>query len=163
MRFITGVFAAFLATASLAAAAECEDSTSCLVGSWACNELCERRGHTAGGSCLPRDGCPGMSICACAPVAKRSGEISDGDAYLEDLLDGVMDKTQFLNAVLQEEPAGPEEEAEVAQPEERGLDKRTICCGMPPGVAGPCCEFSCYHAGHPEGGQCTANNVCTCG
>lgn len=149
MRFINGVIAAFLATAPLAAYAQCDDSATCAISDWACDRLCEMRGHTKGGSCEPRDGCKGQKVCACYQGSKkRNDNTIDGDAYVEE----TVSKEEFDDAVENEEPVVG-----------RSLDKRSFCCSFLPPMAGLCCEKSCQEAGHPEGGQCSADNVCTCG
>lgn len=151
MRFINGVITAFIATAPLAAYAKCDDSATCAIGSWACTRLCEMRGHTAGGVCEARDGCSdGEKICSCYQgKKKRSDDTIDGDAYLEG---AVVSKEEFDHAVQNEEPVVPRE-----------LSKRSFCCSFVPPFKGLCCENSCKEAGHPEGGQCSADDVCTCG
>ena len=156
MHFMNGLIATFVALAPIASA-QCEPSLTCKIGSFACNRLCEMRGHTAGGVCQARDGCPGEEICACKS-GKRDDDVVNGDAYLDDMLDGVMSKEDFVEGMGQ----GLAEQ-DAADVDKRDLAKRSFCCSWPPPFAGLCCENSCIQAGHKEGGQCSANNVCTCG
>ncbi|EAQ86375.1 predicted protein [Chaetomium globosum CBS 148.51] len=154
MRFILSTLAAgLLATAPLALAQDCS-SVVCVLGDGACNRVCEMEGHTEGGKCVPRDGCPaGSEICVCgAKKAKRAVVAADGDELLARALDGVATVDQFVDAVFEKRDGS-----------EAAVDKRSVCCSFPDPVGGLCCEAHCQQIGHLEGGQCTAQNVCVCG
>ncbi|OGM48287.1 Defensin domain protein [Aspergillus bombycis] len=149
MRFFGGAIATFIVCSSLAEAL-CHNSLSCLAGgNDGCNKVCERQGNPKGGRCLPRDGCPGYTICACYPKSKRSDEVIDGDLAIREVL-----KDFGIDDAAETETTG--------ELDARGtLEQRSVCCSLVPPAQGLCCEAHCDYIGK-NGGQCSDKGVCTC-
>lgn len=152
---------ALLAVVSVASAI-CHDSISCEVGGdVACNTVCTRQGNPSGGRCVPRDGCPGFSLCACYP-RKRSAGITDGDAIIYDILPalGTVDPAATENQGNE----ARSEDVNKVRSEDESLEKRSVCCSLIPPAKGLCCDSHCNYIGKP-GGQCVGegdNQICTC-
>lgn len=154
------------------ASALCHNSISCILGGDStCNNVCVREGNPNGGRCLPRDGCPGYTICACYP-RKRGGDQIDGEQKIwEDEV-----KPALAAFTSEEELAKPEVYKNVMEAAIKGivetgdvqaratLDARSICCSLLPPFSGLCCENHCSYIGKP-GGQCKDlgnGEVCSC-
>ncbi|RYP11821.1 hypothetical protein DL765_007587 [Monosporascus sp. GIB2] len=148
MQFFCSVLATFALYTALAEGF-CHNSISCLIGGDSvCNNVCVRQGNPSGGRCMPRDGCPGYSICACYPRSKdkRDDAVIDGDEVINEVLKdvGLTDLTDRAEA------------RDVSD-----VEKRSICCSLVPPFKGLCCENHCAYIGKP-GGQCSSKDICTC-
>ncbi|KAM3474514.1 hypothetical protein MY5147_004209 [Beauveria neobassiana] len=170
----------------------CWDSITCHNGGSAlCNTVCVRQGNPRGGRCLPRDGCPGKSICACYPNKRSNDEgavtvkaaaaddddDNDAEARLweEEVRSGIapyvaergLDRRDVreaaIEAALRDVSGTDDEHAGEAAPPAL-LATRSACCSLLPPAKGLCCEAHCSYIGKP-GGQCQdrgKGEVCYC-
>ncbi|KAM3456600.1 hypothetical protein MY3296_001555 [Beauveria thailandica] len=166
--------------------ATCHNSVACLIGGdEMCSKVCVRQGNPRGGRCLPRDGCPGFTICACYPKTKRgndegiatvNGDDAEARLWEEEVRPGIapyvaerdLDRREVreaaVEAALRDVSGTDDEHAGEAAPAAALVATRSFCCSLLPPAKGLCCDSHCTYIGKP-GGQCQDKGhgeVCYC-